>query len=143
MGPSIGRIAAVALPTAVLALLLNMLTRAAAIGPGGVPAEALPLAGLIAASVMPVLGPSLGYYMAFRNPGPNSMRKFLLPGAALVTMGILIEVGRFVAQHHHVRALLVGGTQGIVATALILPLLLWLVPHEAVAPRLAAGDPAS
>jgi hypothetical protein len=128
---SIGRIAAVCIPTAVLALLLNMLTRALAISRLGIPAEALPLAGLVAASVMPVLGPSIGYYMAFRKPGPNSMRKFVLPGVVLVSMGIMIEVGRFAFQHHHVGALAVGGSQGIVATALILPLLLGLVPRNA------------
>jgi len=130
MGPSIGRIAAVALPTAVVVLLLNIAARAVATSSFGIPPEALPLAGLIAASVMPVLGPSVGYYMAFRSPGPNSMRKFLLPGAALVCMGMLIEVGRFVAQHHHTGALLVGGSQGIVATVFILPLLLLLVPRS-------------
>jgi hypothetical protein len=67
------------------------------------------------------------------------MRKFLLPGAALVTMGILIEVGRFALQHHDVRALAVGGSQGIVATVLILPLLLWLVPRNAAAAPVAAA----
>jgi hypothetical protein len=132
MALSGGRVAAVAIPTAVLALLVNLGTRNLAVARLGIPADALPLAGLVAASVMPVLGPSLGYYMAFRRPGPNGMRKFLLPGAALVCMGILIEVGRFAAQHHDVRALGVGASQGIVATALVLPLLLRLVPRPAL-----------
>jgi hypothetical protein len=129
-GLSKRRIAMVAIPTAVAALTANLGIRAVAVDQFDVPAGALPLAGLIIASVMPVFGPAFGCYVAFRHPDPNSMMKFLLPGAALVLMGILIEVGRFALQHHHVGALVVGGSQGILATGLALPLLLRLVARS-------------
>jgi len=132
------RIAMVAVPTAVGALMVNLGIRAVAVGQFAIPAGALPLAGLIIASVMPVFGPAFGCYVAFRHPDPNSMTKFLLPGAALVTMGVLIEVGRFALQHHHVGALMVGGTQGIIATGLAVPLLLRLVARTGATARRSA-----
>ena len=66
----------VTIPTAVVALLVNLAIRALALGPFQVPAPALPLAPLIIASVGAVLGPALGCYLAFRRPGSDSMRKF-------------------------------------------------------------------
>jgi hypothetical protein len=133
------RIAMVAIPTAVAALTVNLGIRAVAVGQFEVPAQALPLAALVMASVMPVFGPAIGCYVAFRHPSPNSMRKFLLPGAALALMGVLIEVVRFAVSHHHPGALVVGGFQGVIATGLALPLLLRLVARTAVAARPTAG----
>lgn len=129
----------VSVPTALVALVLNLGIRAVAVSRAALPVETLPLPGLIIASVMPVFGPALGCYLAFRHPGPNSMRQFLLPGAAFVLMGFVIEVIRFAMDHHHVGALIVGASQGLIATGLALPVLLRLVVQRGAVPPLPAG----
>ena len=128
--PSKWSVAMVAIPTAVVALAVNLAIRALALGPFEVPAPALPLMPLIIASVGAVLGPALGCYLAFRRPGPDSMRKFLLPGAGFALMGIVIEMIRFAADHGDFGALSVGASQGLVAIGLALPILLRLVAHD-------------
>jgi hypothetical protein len=129
----------VSVPTAVVALVLNLGIRAVAVSQAGLPVETVPLPGLIIASVMPVFGPAFGCYLAFRHPGPNSMRQFLLPGAAFVLMGFVIEVIRFAMDHQHIGALVIGGSQGLITTGLALPVLLRLVAQRGVAPPLPAG----
>jgi hypothetical protein len=120
----------VAIATAIVVLVVNLAIRALALGPFQVPASALPLMPLIMASVGAVLGPALGCYLAFRCPGPDSMRKFLLPGAGFALMGIVIEMIRFAADHGDFVALAVGASQGLVAIGLALPILLRLVAHD-------------
>lgn len=127
MGPSRQSIVALAVPALLLALAVNFGVRAVALVWFDVPAATLPLAPLILASVGATLGPAFGCYMAFRRPVPQSMRKFLLPGAALTLLGLALEVARFGAGHRHWGALLVGASQGLVAIALVLPVLLWRV----------------
>lgn len=133
-GLSKSRIVAVAIPGAIVAVLLNLAIRAVAMARLGVPAEALPLPGVIIGSAMPVLGPAFGFYMAFRPPTPNSMRNFLLVSAALTVMGGLIQLVPF-AKAHHVGGLLVGEFQGLLATGIALFLLLRFVPRPAVPVR--------
>jgi hypothetical protein len=137
---SIARIAAVAIPGAIVAVLVNLAIRALAMERFGVPAEALPLPGVIIGSAMPVLGPAFGFYMAFRPPTPNSMRNFLLVSALLTVMGGLIQLVPY-SKAHHVGGLLVGEFQGLLATGLALFLLLRFVPRPAVPVRDRAGAP--
>ena len=130
MGPSTWAVAAVAIPTTAVALLLNLAIRAVAVGRFGVPAPALPLLAVIMPSLGAVLGTSLGWYLAFRRPGPNSMRNFLLPGVGFTLMGIAVEVVRFSTDHGHLGALVVGASHGLVAIALATIALLWLLGVE-------------
>jgi hypothetical protein len=126
-GPSLGSVAIVALPTAALSLGLNLGVRALAVDALPIPAATLPFMPLFMASVCAVLGPAVGCYLAFRRPGPGAMKKFLLPGVILVTMGLGLEVIRFATTHRNPAALAVGLSQGLVATGLAIPILLWLV----------------
>jgi hypothetical protein len=126
-GPRGWAVIAVAVPTTIAALLLNLAARALALGPFEIPAAALPMLPLVMATLGSVLGPSFGCFMAFRRPDPHSMMKFLLPCAGFALAGILIEVVRFGADHRHLGALLVGVSQGVVAIGLALAALLWLL----------------
>jgi hypothetical protein len=117
------RILTVALPIAAAAFAINAAIRAFALGRFDVPAAALPLAGTFMGSVMPVLGPAFGCYMAFRDPGRDSMKNFLLVSAVLVFIGPAVQLVLFTTIHHHVRALTFGLIQGALATALALPAL--------------------
>lgn len=133
-GMSGARVATVAIPGAVAAVVLNLAIRAWAMDRLGVPAQALPLPGVIIGSAMPVLGPAFGFFMAFRPPTPNSMRNFLLVSAALTVMGGLIQLVPY-SQAHSVTGLLVGEVQGLLATGIALFLLLRFVPRPAVPAR--------
>jgi hypothetical protein len=126
-GPGGGAVIAVAVPTLVAALLLNLAVRALALGPFEVPASALPVLPLVMATLGSVLGPSFGCFMAFRRPDPRAMMKFLLPCAGFAVVGVLIEVARFGAGHRHLGALLFGTSQGVLAIGLALAALLWLL----------------
>ncbi len=130
---SLRRLAWVVFPAAAVAVCVNLGIRAIAVSHLGVPPQALPLAGLVIGSVMPVFGPAFGCLLAFRRPDGSSMRKFVLPSAAFVLLGILIEAGRYAAGHGHGRAFVAGASQGLISTGLALPLLLRVVVRPALA----------
>jgi len=135
------RIAMVAVPALVAALAINLGIRALAVGRFEVPAGALPFVFVIFVSFMSVFGPAFGCYMVFRHPSPTSMRNFLLVGTTLALMGVLAQVVRFAAIHHHVRGMVVGVFLELVGLGLSVPLLLRLVARTAAArPAAGAGE---
>lgn len=99
----------VALVLAAIAAALDMLVATAAPAVLGVPSDlpALGLGTVLLASIPPVLGNALGFYMSYRSYQPRALLKFLVPAAAFFLLFMIPPVW----------GLLAGGTPASFAAA--------------------------
>jgi hypothetical protein len=133
------RLAIVAVGAIVVAVGVNLLIRQLAISSFDVPDDAAGVAFpiILVASIMPVLGNCLGFFLAYRKPMGNSLPLFLAPGI-VITLLALIPVFLYWQDNSDGGAALAGIlTTVIPALIAVAALLLFMLPD--VKRRLASG----